>query len=529
MSRDVFTLLQRNGHQLVHYAARQSLVSASYRADTNLVDHTLFSSKFQLRSVLDDFEGTLFGRLRDRSLEFDVLLWDLIDERRGLLVLQDGSIVTNNWELEATGQIKLLPIKEIIEFGSDRHFALWKTGVERMFTALRDRGGTENQVVFIAPQFARTTVQGTPLTSTQSIHSPEWLETEYRRYSDHIRERYPDVSFIKLDDRSIVADEEHIWGCTAYHFSKNTEELLASAISKEIPVSSLSQAQYSDYRLAREIGYNITLSTAHIHETHEVINGLPLESRIFIKDPKLPIAAFFNGAVDPTRSSGKPVFQRSSWHDDFNANTVFLSDPTYSLHPTLRIGWGLADGDRTASPMHAGFLLGIQRGLSQHSPSQDAVTSLPVLLYGSSAGGFQALRVGTLTARSFTIVNNPQLDWLKYDVRTTVRDAIMQVFAGEDQASFRAHHSSIVSMESLWSDLGYVPEFEYYINLSSQTDVNLQYRPFLNWISMVADHLETRIRLRPYRDPQAGHNPMSRIATIGVINRTVEGLVDAAC
>src|SRR5690606_29154368 len=82
--------------EVVAYIARQSLLSAGRDASAHLPDGLEIDSDFQRRMMTGDFAGNLAGRLAEAAPTTDVLLWDLADERHGVHVFEDGSVVTRS-------------------------------------------------------------------------------------------------------------------------------------------------------------------------------------------------------------------------------------------------------------------------------------------------------------------------------------------------------------------------------------------------------------------------------------------------
>lgn len=514
VSRDLYTRLQRNGHTLASYVARQSLVSAQNPADPQLLDPAAFSSSFQLRACRDDLRSSLPEVLLNES--FDVVLWDLIDERRGLLELESGGICTDNWELAATGQRGQLGVVRHIEFGSDEHFARWQDGVRSFFSLLSARNSA-HRVILVAPQFASSTTDSSPIVG-ENIHSPQWLTSAYARYTDFIRSNF-DCSIVDLEPGEVLADKQHRWGLAPFHYAEHTEQLLADAVSRQLPLRSLEKARFAAYQEAKSAASSQHFREGEVTELDERIAGLPLQARFCPKSTRLPVLALFNGAIDPMRAAGKPVFQRFSWNEEFQASTAYFHDSTQTLHPTLRISWGLGDGVLTLAPLHAGALEGYRTALETQLGAQQ-----PNLhLFGSSAGGFQALRVATLLSDASTLVNNPQLDWLKYEVRSAVRDVLSTVYAHVPQDQVRDQHGAEISLTTWWSQLGVIPSFKYLLNCASKADVDLQYLPFMRWLAGPQVPSPSDVHVRTYLDQQAGHNPLPRARTLAELAAWMRG------
>lgn len=112
----------------------------------------------------------------------------------------------------------------------------------------------------------------------------------------------------------------------------------------------------------------------------------------------------FPGAAD--RSKPLPPFQRYTWSDDIAANVIIVTDPTISASNDLSIGWfqgsnclpALSDLWTVVRELFDGMDL---------SPSR-------ATFFGSSAGGFAALKAAEEFADSSVVAINPQIDVLHY-------------------------------------------------------------------------------------------------------------------
>lgn len=224
VSRDTFSVLAKNqGYKLLDYVARQSLVSAQHPGNDSLIDETLFTSPFQFRSVRADVRGDLWDRVHLHAPAADLILMDLIDERRGVALLEDGTVLTDNWELVVAGQRAALPVVGTHALNSEEHFTAWLMGLDRLVNLLRELESLHKLLV-IMPQFATQLSDGS---AYQADGADAHLERNYERYSAAIRER--GLATIQLDQVNLKADSSHRWGLKPFHYAEETEQLLAQA------------------------------------------------------------------------------------------------------------------------------------------------------------------------------------------------------------------------------------------------------------------------------------------------------------
>ena len=90
VSRDTYDFFSREDCKLLGYVSRQSVISTFNATNADILSGATMSSKFQLRNSLGDFNGDLFDRLDAEGGEADLFIWDLVDERNGVVSASDG-------------------------------------------------------------------------------------------------------------------------------------------------------------------------------------------------------------------------------------------------------------------------------------------------------------------------------------------------------------------------------------------------------------------------------------------------------
>lgn len=523
VSRDQFSLLQtKEDCELIDYVARQSLVSARYEVDPKLIDKTLFESKFQLNSEISDFQADLWRRAAEFAPNSDLILMDLIDERRGLLELGHDQFITNNWELESTKLKDRLNWVRFVEFGSNEHFNQWKLSVLRLLHILEDYD-KRHALICIPPLFADKYEDGSTDHELSEVHS---LRTQYQRYMDFLVEQ--GVRMAVVPESRLTADKDHRWGPRPFHYSAKSEDLINRAILRNWAIINRSEVERTDFEFA--------CSKASVTLTREIENGRNIHGVVALEPysqhylyvensddsmTKPRLTVLFNGAVDVKRAGNNPVFQRSSWANDIKGDLLFVADPTLTVAAPLRLGWGQGTAGHWGSISQAGVIeaaLNFWRNRRALAPGEGEVQ-----LFGSSAGGFQALVLGAIVESNRVIVNNPQIDWLKYEVRGAVRDAIEVAYGKIANApGFRDRWQTRVSATSLFKHNHFCPNIHYYLNLDSKFDMSLQYPVFQRFLD---DRNNQRyiqnVSIHYYRAAQAGHNPLDKQTTLNIINSDI--------
>ncbi|KXZ57313.1 hypothetical protein Bravens_01833 [Brevibacterium ravenspurgense] len=119
------------------YVARQSAIVHLNPAGARRWSDEALNSAFQAKMFNGDMEADAVERLLEA--EPDVLLIDLVDERRGVWVFPDGTYLTNSVEAFRTGVDDWAPREggRLIPFGSDEHFRLWSAGFASVMRRLQ--------------------------------------------------------------------------------------------------------------------------------------------------------------------------------------------------------------------------------------------------------------------------------------------------------------------------------------------------------------------------------------------------------
>lgn len=128
--------------KVVAYVARHSVTSLETPHGTSGVDLSGLSSLFQKRMVTGDLKGEGLTRIANEAESLDLVLIDLADERRGYWLFPDGMTMTNSIEVESSGAAREARRAgaRLVEFGTDEHFAKWKSGFAHLVDGLTGVG-----------------------------------------------------------------------------------------------------------------------------------------------------------------------------------------------------------------------------------------------------------------------------------------------------------------------------------------------------------------------------------------------------
>lgn len=128
---------------------------------------------------------------------------------------------------------------------------------------------------------------------------------------------------------------------------------------------------------------------------------------------------------DAMRSKNNPpVFQRWSWAKFFPGNCLYISDPSLYLDDRLGLAWYA--GTDTFDPMPE--VIKIVRSIANHLD----IPNEEIYSYGSSGGGFAALRMAAMMEGVGAIAVNPQTVVTNYAMKNTDR-YLRLCFNGRDR------------------------------------------------------------------------------------------------
>lgn len=135
--------------EVVAYVARHSVTSLETPHGVEGADLTGLNSNFQKRMVASDLKGNGLARIAKNHKDLDLVLIDLIDERRGFWLFPNGTTVTNSLEAESCGVAENARREHarLVEFGTDEHFETWRLGFDKLRTGLDEVGLWEKAVL----------------------------------------------------------------------------------------------------------------------------------------------------------------------------------------------------------------------------------------------------------------------------------------------------------------------------------------------------------------------------------------------
>ena len=267
--------------EVVTYVARHSVTSLVSPHGTAGIDLSDLTSAFQKRMVTSDLKGSGLERIAKNAEDLDVVLLDLVDERRGFWCFPDGTTMTNSLEIESCGAARTARRSgaRLVEFGTDEHFDQWKSGVITLIEGLKDAELWDKTILLDIewagaldgaqhPQndgFARVGRQwrrlqrgsreaGRELSRGRGL-SEAWQSlrnikpTEAEEYADRALSANADYIRYRGEARSLTASSvvresrelrigrDHKWGPQPFHFRQADYESIVESIRQQVKKS----------------------------------------------------------------------------------------------------------------------------------------------------------------------------------------------------------------------------------------------------------------------------------------------------
>lgn len=212
VTRDAFEMDASTEMKLVGYFARTSLASAFRRKKFVGVDTSTITSAFQRRMVEQDLDKTLESALR--QVDFDLLVFDPIDERFNLAQLNDGSIATvsNEFLLAADA-----PAYETIRSGTEDFLRLWAAGWCRLL-AILDSLGARSRLRVNRAFWADGCADGKEFVGSYSRSGIDRANTFLSLLYSIMEQDLEDWQFVRYPPELFVGDPGHKWGASPFHY-----------------------------------------------------------------------------------------------------------------------------------------------------------------------------------------------------------------------------------------------------------------------------------------------------------------------
>ena len=214
------------------------------------------------------------------------------------------------------------------------------------------------------------------------------------------------------------------------------------------------------------------------------------------------------------KSFDRPVFQRHSWHSELNASVIYYSDPIFLESNSAMCGWCVG----TPEEYYLDYIKKVIEKLSKNH----GIENKNMLFYGSSAGGFTSIQLGTYFRESIVLANNPQTDVRHYN--EIHYDKLMEVcFKNMSREQVEKQFAYRLNVISNFKKEKYIPNIYYILELYSDIDFEKHLTPFLFDLRSLDFFNKTNsIQIMFYYET-GNHNPLNKKDTIRLINHISNG------
>lgn len=224
VTRDAVEFWDPGQLTMVDYVARQSLISAmappSRPEDFRL---SQIDSSFQRRMLRGDVESSLLTVFDERRDDYDLVLWDLTDERNGVQAHPDGGWITRlrNFEKEKLFRGEL---GRTVPLSDPEHSRLWNRALDAFLTALSERDLLD-RLVINATSWARTDDHGEDFSPAEA--EADALIARLTRSA--IGAGVPSV---KPAPETVHGLVDHKWGRAPFHYAPDTYRSMTEDLTR---------------------------------------------------------------------------------------------------------------------------------------------------------------------------------------------------------------------------------------------------------------------------------------------------------
>ena len=214
------------------------------------------------------------------------------------------------------------------------------------------------------------------------------------------------------------------------------------------------------------------------------------------------------------KSFNRPVFQRHSWHSEFNASVIYYSDPIFLQSNSAMCGWCVG----TPEEYYLDYIKKVIEKLSKNHK----IKNENMLFYGSSAGGFTSIQLGTYFRESVVLANNPQIDVRDYN-EIHYNNLIEVCFKNMSREEFEKQFEYRLNVISTFKKEKYIPNIYYILELYSNIDFEKHLTPFLSNLRALDFFNKTNSIQVMFYNETGNHNPLNKKDTIKLINHVSNG------
>jgi hypothetical protein len=227
VTRDTLAFIDPERIAVGEYVARHSLVAAFAPPGDPPFDLSVLSSPFQRRMLEWDAASALPEVVDRVAADTDIVLWDLVDERLGVLDHPEGRTTTDSVELRrAIREGHVADPPPTVPFGSEEHRRRFARALDLWRDLLAGHGLLE-RTLLIAPPWAERFEDGS---STPPSFGVDAVAAN-ARMRDYVRAAVDALGVPVLGaDADVTASKDHHWGPAPFHYADSTYLALAEQI-----------------------------------------------------------------------------------------------------------------------------------------------------------------------------------------------------------------------------------------------------------------------------------------------------------
>ncbi|WP_201511649.1 DUF6270 domain-containing protein [Psychrobacter alimentarius] len=352
VSRDAFALTDNNVLDPVGYTARYSMARLNFSEVHNEYDTSLLKSDFQREILKRELNNNLLDDITKANPDFIII--DFIDDRFGLVEIEEGVFVTNSFELRNTKITDAT--SKVFSAKSENFFSLWTSGID-FFLEYAKNNNFLDRIIINAVFWAKKYDNGLDINNypNSEFNSQNYIDSFnnlLERQYGYLSDKLNSDQFIFYPKELNVASLNHKWGNAPFHY---TNEFYGFFLEK-INSISLSHLKYEGFKrwnkktylnVSEEEMFNLLpYNDAALYSVDYDSEIVPLDVmfKSFKKENIIEhkkILVSFNGAITKRNQKNNPFFSKMDLSGEISQNLPFIafSDPSLYLSKNLALAW----------------------------------------------------------------------------------------------------------------------------------------------------------------------------------------------
>jgi hypothetical protein len=233
-------------------------------------------------------------------------------------------------------------------------------------------------------------------------------------------------------------------------------------------IGDISAIKYDDYFTEKDFE-GIPSEELYIFNINKKNKRIPICGLIYLMKESEKLTVLFNGAVNRKKRDSM-TFQRNTWIERIGTNVLILPDMTLS-QGDFALGWGTG----IAEEWYIESMSSLINNLIEHMK----LKSKNIVLYGSSAGGFQAFLCGLMVSNVKVIMENPQTDVFRY-YESHVNALVDACHDGNNEMQLKERYGERFSLIRAVKKYKRFPNLFYHQNKNDKKHYVQHYLPFID-------------------------------------------------